>query len=82
MTVENVPRSWLAVKQQNGSRESRTTSCGRVDLPDTVIEQDLALIAPVDLGLSTRHDLEPTMQAGQTRLGVALSRRPFPASAP
>jgi len=50
----------------------------RVDLPDTVIEQDLALIAPVDLGLSTRHDLEPTMQAGQTRLGVALSRQPFP----
>lgn len=33
-----------------------------VDLRDTDVGEDLALVTPVDLGLSTRHDLEPPVQ--------------------
>ncbi len=43
----------------------------RVDLRDPMGEQDLALIAPVDLRLRTGHDLEPAMQARQARIVVA-----------
>ncbi|RPK93802.1 hypothetical protein EES46_04975 [Streptomyces sp. ADI98-10] len=37
----------------------------RVDLRNADMGEDLALIPPVDLGLSTRNDLEPTVQTRQ-----------------
>jgi hypothetical protein len=37
----------------------------RVDLGDPLLEQDRALVAPVDLGLRPRDDLEPAVQPGQ-----------------
>jgi hypothetical protein len=37
----------------------------RVDVLDAGVGQEVSLIAPVDLGLSTGHDLEAAVQPGQ-----------------
>lgn len=51
----------------------------RVDLRDPDVGEDPALITPVDLGLSSGHDLEPAVQAGQlTRADAQLIRDPRP----
>ena len=49
----------------------------RVDLRDPRIEQDGALVAPVDLGLRAGDDLEPAVQPVQARLGVAVAGQPL-----
>jgi len=48
----------------------------RVDLADPGLEQDLAFVAPVDLGLRAGHHLEPAMQPVQARLGVTVFGQP------
>ena len=52
------------VKQQNGSREWQH-HVERVDLRDADLGEQVALVAPVDLGLRTRDDLEPAVQPAQ-----------------
>jgi hypothetical protein len=44
----------------------------RVDLRHTLLEQDLAFVAPVDLGLRPGDDLKPPMQPGQSVVIVAV----------
>ncbi|GEC10652.1 hypothetical protein SSP24_83070 [Streptomyces spinoverrucosus] len=50
-----------------------------VDLRDADMGEDLALVSPVDLGLSPRDDLEPPVQARQlTRADAQFLRDPGP----
>jgi hypothetical protein len=45
----------------------------RVDLRHALLEQDLAFVAPVDLGLRPGEDLEPPVQPRQSLVAVVLA---------
>ena len=61
-TAERIPR----VRQHHVER---------VNLPDPHMGEDAALIAPVHLGLGTRHDLEPAVQPRQLAGRITQLRR-------
>ena len=70
---QNVARSMLVVKQLNGSRECDNTMWNEYTVRDADVGQQVALIAPVDLGLRPGHDLEPAVQPAQR---VVVRSRP------